>query len=507
MSIRNIINHKIGFAAFFTAILAVITFLSGFILSNPRASAGSFAVVDIAVDIPVSCSIVASRESISTTIVPGNSGEIGDTTIKAVCNDPAGLAVYAAGFTNDTYTNNNLSTTVGGTTINIPTAIASSPSTSQWNMIIEGGTGTYAPTIVQEFDNANHIIPAQYTKVAYRNTTTDVGASATGAQFTATFNAYIANDQAAGTYTGKVKFLLIHPNVLTYNDQTGEPATFQPATLARDPEDILYLQDVADWGDSIALGETIEAVDRRDNQTYTVKRLKMNAAGTQSALWMSNLNLGAEILTVTQLDDTNTNLASGVSSIAKNTFEGWIHSEDDYVDWSSDPAIILLTASNSSNGRIVDEYGNKYGAIYNYPAASAGIYTWGSITGPSSLTSDLCPSGWHLPTADSSDNDYGYSGDFVSLVDAYDLYDMSNYQWNTGGFTSMQQDLGFSLAGIGGGGYYAQRQGVGGHYLSSYIDDSSVGIVMEFDEDYGLSLGWGWVYEFGTGASIRCVAQ
>ncbi len=203
-------KHKLT-PTFFAGALTIFTLLSALLLSSPHTSADSSAGVNVSVTVPAICSLTANPDTLSTTITPGNSGLIGTSTIKAICNDPSGLAVYAVGYTNDTYGNNNLATTIGGNTINIPTGIVASPTTSQWNMTINAVSGTYAPTIVPEFDNTAHIIPTGYTKVAYRNTMTGMGENATGANFTAAFNAYIGPTQAAGTYTGKVKFTLVHP--------------------------------------------------------------------------------------------------------------------------------------------------------------------------------------------------------------------------------------------------------------------------------------------------------
>ncbi|MBR3319935.1 InlB B-repeat-containing protein, partial [Candidatus Saccharibacteria bacterium] len=54
---------------------------------------------------------------------------------------------------------------------------------------------------------------------------------------------------------------------------------------------------------SLAVGETVTLYDNRDEQAYTVGKLKMNAAGTSTACWMmENLNLGAQALVVSTLD-------------------------------------------------------------------------------------------------------------------------------------------------------------------------------------------------------------
>ena len=118
--------------------LTGLTVLSGTLLSAPSVSADSSGTVTLTVDVPAACSLVVNPSSHTVTINPGNTGLIGTSTIKSICNDPAGLAVYAVGYTNDTYGNNNLSSTVGASTIDIATAVTPSgtPATSEWNMTL-----------------------------------------------------------------------------------------------------------------------------------------------------------------------------------------------------------------------------------------------------------------------------------------------------------------------------------------------------------------------------------
>ena len=50
------------------------------------------------------------------------------------------------------------------------------------------------------------------TKVAHRDSGTDTGTSATGSELTSTYAAYMNQTQPAGTYTGQVKYTLVHPS-------------------------------------------------------------------------------------------------------------------------------------------------------------------------------------------------------------------------------------------------------------------------------------------------------
>jgi hypothetical protein len=294
-------------------------------IGQPSAYAES-GTVDLNVTVPTSCSLSiadGTSDTLTATINPGTTGTIGTSTIKAFCNDPAGLAVYAVGYTNDTYGDNHLTATINGTNVNINSNVTTSgtPAASEWNMTLAPISGDYAPIITNQTTGDNpvgnftvpHTIPEQYTKVAYRNTHTDVGETATGAQFTARFDAFISSSQSAGTYEGLVKFLLVHPNVLAYDDQTGEPSEEQPMVLAEDPEAPKIMQNVATWGSSVAAGETVEAVDIRDNSTYTVARL------ADGKLWMTkNLRLNLATANITA-ENTNLPAASFVTDAADST--------------------------------------------------------------------------------------------------------------------------------------------------------------------------------------------
>ena len=78
---------------------------------------------------------------------------------------------------------------------------------------------TYPITLDNSYGSYNQV-PNTYTKVAHRDSGTDVGTNATGAELTTTYAAYMSTTQVADTYTGKVKYTLVHPS-------TGTPTTPQ----------------------------------------------------------------------------------------------------------------------------------------------------------------------------------------------------------------------------------------------------------------------------------------
>ncbi|MBP5204954.1 hypothetical protein J6Z37_01485, partial [Candidatus Saccharibacteria bacterium] len=87
----------------------------GFLSSLPT-FASNTTVSDIDITVPVSCNIITTLDSPHTaTINPGQSVEnIGTTTFNVFCNDNAGYAIYAIGYSNQEYGNTNMIATVGG---------------------------------------------------------------------------------------------------------------------------------------------------------------------------------------------------------------------------------------------------------------------------------------------------------------------------------------------------------------------------------------------------------
>ena len=205
-------------------ILAFVTFLSGGIAASIYVNAdGETAVVDeVTVIIPAACSLsgtIASGEEHTETITPGNYvDDIGTTDLKAICNDFNGFSIYAVGYSNDTESTTDMIGASSGATI--ATGIAEEGNTSQWAMkltAITDSSVTYNPSnlsVVGGF-NVYSSVPSSLTKVVEYKDSNSSNSSTTdqtkGAHIETTYAAYIAATQAADTYTGKVRYLLVHP--------------------------------------------------------------------------------------------------------------------------------------------------------------------------------------------------------------------------------------------------------------------------------------------------------
>ena len=197
-----------------TTALITLTIITGFIITSFPAYADDTAVDDVSINVPISCSLEGTgMNSHNASVVNGTyQADIGTTTMKAFCNDTNGFAIYTIGYTDNEYGKNVLTNSTLGSSADIATGTATSGSTSNWAMKLATNSGaTYALTLDNGF-NAYSAVPSTYTKVVHRDSGTDIGTNATGATLTSTYAAFMSQTQAAGTYSGKVIYTLVHPS-------------------------------------------------------------------------------------------------------------------------------------------------------------------------------------------------------------------------------------------------------------------------------------------------------
>lgn len=207
-----------------------ITICSGLALSSAKTYADNNTVVDdVSIEVPAACSMSGTVvDNHTATLLPGTysaeSGSeyesgIGTTTLTTFCNDNNGFSIYAVGFTGETEGDNTLvgTSVSGNATINTK-VYESTDTISNWSMKVtkvDDSTQAFNPanmSIVNSFNNW-HTVPDDYTKVAEYHAST--GSSATdatiGAKVQTTYAAFISTIQPADTYTGKVKYVMVHP--------------------------------------------------------------------------------------------------------------------------------------------------------------------------------------------------------------------------------------------------------------------------------------------------------
>ena len=188
-------------------LLLSVTTLSALVLINVTlvAHADDASVSTATVTVNQSCSMTATTETPHTAnlhngIYSGTdyANGIGKTTLKTFCNDGLGYAIYAIGYTGNEYGSTVLHSDTLGSTFDINTGTYTSGSTtnSTWSMKLSSVAGDFAPTITDGTNNTEnfttwHVVPSEYTKVAYKTTGTDilVGGPGTGSSVEVTYDA------------------------------------------------------------------------------------------------------------------------------------------------------------------------------------------------------------------------------------------------------------------------------------------------------------------------------
>ena len=493
---------KLAIGAF--GALFAVTALSLAVCTNVRTYAETSSEDDITVTIKTACTFTGddSGTEHSKTITPGTyESNIGTTRMTAVCNDPAGYAIYAVGYTNNEWKNNTLSYTSGGNEYTIPTGTATSGSTSNWAMKLTTGSDSgVAATIVSPYNNYA-VVPGgsaedpgdksgDYAKVAERLSATT---ATTGTSLTSTYQVYANSAQPAGTYTGQVKYTLVHP----YNADAPEakdPSICDTQTCMQDLDSTSIATLLP------AVGRTATVYDARDEQAYTIAKLADNK------YWMTtNLNLaGGTTLNASDSNVPSDNYYTLPDSTAITS--GTSVPSDQF---SNDSTAYVFNTGNNTTTCNSSTPCNSY---YSWLAATAG----GKDSSGTAVTTNgynaaysICPKGWRLPTSTTSNASAQTSpnwktGDWYTLMTAYGANLESNYYENAGTF--------YNNAGPGttpnfllAGGYYSgsfYNGGSFGNYWSASSFSSSGGY-------YG-AFGSSLVYSANNGTrryglSVRCL--
>ena len=490
------------------ASVGVTTLIGLFSVMPSSLAATSSSSKNAVVTVGASCSMNSTVSTAHTaTIAQGNyNKEIGLTEVTTTCNDAGGYAIYAVGYGDDTLGNNVLHSATVGSTYDIATgndfANATSSytsNTSQWAMRVETVPGqTDSPTITNNYDSLS-LVPTTYTKVAQYNANTSTPSTSS---ITTEYGAYIAIGQPAGTYTGKVKYTLVHPSAAPTPVDPPSPPTSCNTPV---PGNYTYLQDINSSNKASVLASLTEGNayflrDSRDEEPYCVSKLK------DGNLWMlDNLRLDLTQESIRNLlSSANTNIDSATEAATlKSLKEGNRTAGNQYASvgfaiWnSSNPGDVYnqAKANADSKNTTVTSYGagsGKVGVYYNYCAASAGSYCYNESAGPAdaNATQDICPAGWRMSTS-------GSSGEYQAL---YDKYNTTQDATNK---ASLQYNLSTPLSG-----YF---------YDGSAYDQGNYGVFWSSTRYGGSSMYSLYVYSFGVlpslsygrgdGYSVRCLLR
>ena len=434
------------------SLLSLGSLVSGLILASAKTTANQ--VVDlVAVSVPVSCSMlgnIASGEEHNAEIQNGiYQDDVGKTTLRVFCNDGEGFSIYAVGFTNNEYGNNKLASNTFGTLHDIVTGTATSGNASNWAMKLStDSTATYPLTIVNGLDDYAEV-PSSYAKAATRLSGTD--ANIEGASLTTTYAAYISSTQPADTYSGQVKYTLVHPSseippqphdtepgYIAYypNTNTYEGSMSQQALSSTDTSATLTASNYsrsgygfAGWNDEFDYtgnyyGPNEDIAFEAGQYTDGDKGLSLYAVWVKSQGTLQDWNgcssLGVGSVTaLTDSRDSKTyavaKLADGKCWVIENMRIDDTVSQQDMLsgssaigegfsilppssdNWSTDPTLAQFNNSNLVNG-----------GYYSWPATVASTTNYSSSD--ETLNTSICPFGWRLPaggkTRLDSYNDY-----------------------------------------------------------------------------------------------------
>ena len=463
---QSLVNSRIDFFYYaFRSILLVgvpLVIISALILglTTSHSSADTASSDDITLKLDVACtvsSVVTSPHSALDMNVGQYKTDIGNTDISVFCNDNNGYSVYAIGNSNSTDGNSDLISNINEN-YNIHTGI-NTTGNSSWSMKLTAGTGTSSeitpPSIVNGY-NSYSLIPNNYTLVATRPSGTSMNpdTSASGSYFSTTYAIYAASTQPAGTYNGKVKYVMVHPDNSTHNTIPDIEAAFAMAGKRKTYQDTggNYYYSMQDMDNTICasvdrkgIATATQLVDMRDNNLYWVAKLD------DGNCWMtSNLDLDIGGTNVAALTSENTDISTTASGSGIYS-DGY--TEQDGV-WTWNPVSTAITSnyyiSDTSvrpsawpTNNYTTPYSAEGGDTYYYTSNTTGndtrynslqacknashtedeckryfvgnYYNWSAAIASNNSTNigstvgeiasnSICPKGWHLPNASQTDN-------------------------------------------------------------------------------------------------------
>ena len=530
-------------------------------LTTSHSSADTASSDDITLKLDVACtvsSVVSSPHSALDMHVGQYKADIGNTDISVFCNDNNGYSVYTIGNSNNTDGNTDLISNISDA-YNIHTG-TNTAGNSSWAMKLTAGSGsaseTTPPTIVNGYDSYS-AIPNNYTLVAKRTSGTSLNpdTSVSGSYFSTTYAIYAASTQPAGTYNGKVKYVMVHPDNSTHNTIPDIEAAFAAAGKQKAYQDTEgnYYYSMQDMDSTICasvdrkgVATATQLVDMRDNNLYWVAKLD------DDNCWMtSNLDLDIGGTNVAALTSENTDISTTASG-SGIYLSGY--TEQDGV-WTWNPVSTAITSNYYIDNITVkpsawptDNYTTPYSAeggdtyyytsnttgndtrynslqacknashtedeckryfagnYYNWTAAIASNNSTNISTNDSRVPNSICPKGWRLPNASQTDNEYNEFGRmfFNASITAKVSNGNDSVSYKDGGFNKIRSSP-----------YYFVRSGVIsasslvnpgilGYYWSSTANSSSSNYGLRFDSG-SLRPAYGVIGQDGW--SVRCVAR
>ena len=552
-----------------------LVLISTLVLSLPHSSAVTSGTDNIQMVLSTSCTVNAVVTSEHTVSLNGGQidNNVGNTKVSAYCNDNNGYGIYAIGSSGDIDGNTDLINTVNES-YNIRTGVYDSNNPvnpSSWAMKLTAGSGsgvdpvsgdsvpTTPPTIMNGYDNYS-AIPSNYTLVANRTSGTSMttDTSISGSYLNTTYQIYANSAQPAGTYNGKVKYVMVHPNNSSQTTIPDLKAAF--AAAGKQPayqDENGYYYAMQDMSDTICQSITrtggataTQLVDLRDQKLYWVAKLK------DGHCWMTqNLDLSIGGTGVAALNSNNTDISTDPNVYANNGIYSDYTVNNGVYTWN--PVSTAITSNYYLNGTTVrpsawptDNYTAPYslegGVGYVYSSGSSSndtkytslascatggrteaeckryatgnYYNWTATIASNNstnigstpeeiATNSICPKGWRLPNAsqtDNANNEFGRmlyeTGITASLSNGN-----NSVGYATNGLNKIRSNPYYFVRSgyiIPGGDSYGF--GVNGYYWSSTANSNTIAYNLIFNST-DIYPTRNSTRDFGR--SVRCVAR
>ena len=579
---QSLVNSRIDFFYYtFRNILLVsvpLLFFSIFVFTIPHSSAEISSGTDnVQLVLSTSCTVNAVVTSEHTTSLNGGQldNSVGNTKLSAFCNDNNGYSIYAVGSSGDIDGNTDLINTVNES-YNIRTGVYDDTvqtNPSSWAMKLTAGTGTgidpvtgesvptTPPTILNGYDSYS-TIPSVYTQVAKRTSGTNMitDSDASGSYLNTTYQIYANSYQPAGTYNGKVKYVIVHPNGnipatpdlntafasagkdKIYRDQSGSGPYY-----AMQDMDSIICNSVTGTGENTAA----QLVDTRDNKLYWVTKLK------DGHCWMTqNLDLDIGGTNTAPLNSNNTDISTDPNVYASSGIYSDYSVSDGVYTW--EPVSTAITSNtrityNGSrypsvspsfavNDNIAVPHSAEGGDTYYFTSnntanevrttlsgcmaanhtkaecehySAGNYYDWTATIASNNstnisasndrATNSICPKGWRLPNASRTNNEYNEFGIMLYKAGITSTLSAGNDSvgYKDGGFNKLRSNPYYFVRAAHIYQNVIDQPGSSGSYWSNTVDGGFF-YRLHFNNTDLWPAGSGSRH---TGGSVRCIAR
>ena len=418
---------------------ALLTLLLSFVVFNSVSALTYQNDTNVDFTINPTISVSLSGDLLISDLVPGSYADSNIITVNAATNASHGYYLAATvGDSNSSSSNHNTNLTHSTnsnytfTKLSSNAANLSDFSDNQWGYSYSTDNGTNWVSGSQGSTNTGYNgLPLDgndngATGITLIDTTSPVANNSVKFKI----GAKASNTQPAGTYTNTINFYVVTHQA---------PLTFDDAFAAAGKTKYLNYYKMQDMTSGICAnaeqGFTTKLIDIRDNQTYLVGKAK------DDNCWMlQNLKLGKNTNTLT-LDNATSNVDSNGFTLDGKLLNGFFTFET--VDGEE-------LQNNNSQYYCTDDYG----CYYNWHTATAGVGTTWVSNG--SMSYDICPTNWSLPTG-------GSDGQLASLYNKYPSATLMLVEEPTTSTENTTAKIpGFLLSGYhrGDGGVYVGTKGV-----------------------------------------------